>query len=334
MPDRTSQVQAIVDFVREAEPHLNPTGPDTESWLDQLEKRHDAMHEMVDVLMPVDPNTALEMAAVLWRFWWLRGHMAEGREFLDRACNIEGPRQGDALKGLGTIAFRQGDLEVADRTFRRRLSLVEATGSARDIADACGDMARVALRRADYAETQIYADRAYAIAKDIGGNALRAPLHLRAAAARMTGRLDEARAFYLESRALNERLGNLGSVAGEDHNLMYVALRAGDRREAERRFRQSSEWIFAHDDSYMRPYALLDAGVLALHDGALERSARLVAAAQRIFEETGSVPDPDDAVELRDAVMRLETTLGARFEVAWAAGRRLTLPEAQALALN
>lgn len=334
MAKRTLDVMATVDFVRLAGPHLDPLGAETESWLDQLEKRHDAIHGMVEALSTVDPETALEMTAVLWRFWWLRGHMVEGREFLDRACNIEGPHRPEALKGLGTIAFRQGDLEVADRSFRQRLSLVEEGGRPRDIADACADMARIALRRADYAQTRTYADRGYAIAKDIGEDAVRAPLHLRAAAARMESRLDEARALYLESRALNERAGNFGNVAGEDHNLMYVALHAGDRVEAERRYRASSEWIFTHDDAYMRPYALLDAGVLALHDGQVGRSARLVAAAQRVFEETGSIPDPDDAVELRDAVARLKTAMGPAFETSWAAGRKLTPLEAQALALE
>ena len=329
-----SDVSALIDFVREAGPHINPVGAETEPWLDQLEQRHDAIHGMVETLLSVDPSTALEMTAALWRFWWLRGHLAEGRAFLDRTYKVDGARRVEALKGLGTIAFRQGDLEVADRSFRERLRLVEEGGSPREIADACADMARVALRRADYAATRNYAERGYALAKDIGDDAVRAPLHLCAAVARMERRLEEARALYLESRALNERLGNLGNVAGEDHNLLYIALHSGDREEAERRFRASSEWIFAHDDAYLRPYALMDAGVLALQDGELDRSTHLVAAAQRIFEETGSIPDPDDAGELRDAVTRLKTAMGAAFETAWSVGQQLSLSEAQALALE
>lgn len=334
MATGASDVRALIGFVREAGQHVNPVGAETEWWLDQLEQRHHAIHLMVETLLSADPSTALEMTAVLWRFWWLRGHMAEGREFLERACTTDGPSRHEALKGLGTIAFRQGDLEVADRAFRQRLELVEISGSPRDVADACTDMARVALRRANYSEVRNYADRGYAIAKGVGDDAVRGPLHLRAAAARMEGHLDEARALYLESRSLNERLGNFGNVAGEDHNLMYVALHAGDRSEADRRFRASSEWIFAHDDAYMRPYALLDAGVLALDEGKLDRSARLVAAAQRVFEEGGTVPDPDDAVELSGAKARLQAELGAAFETAWATGRRLTFSEAQTLALE
>lgn len=82
----------------------------------------------------------------------------------------------------------------------------------------------------------------------------------------------------------------------------------------------------------MRPYTFLDAGVLALHDGELARAARLIACAQRIFEETGSIPDPDDRVELDEAVARLRSDLGDRFDTAWAEGRALSIFEAEALA--
>src|SRR5207302_869241 len=81
---------------------------------------------------------------------------------------------------------------------------------------------------------------------------------------------------------------------------------SGDREEAERRFHAASAWIFANDNAYLKPYTLLDAGVLALHDGDRERACRLIAAANRIFEDTESIPDPDDRVELDTAVDRLK----------------------------
>jgi hypothetical protein len=148
----------------------------------------------------------------------------------------------------------------------------------------------------------------------------------------MEGSYAEARDLYLESIELNERLGNQMMVAAEHHNLMHVALHSGDRREAGSHFRAASEWIFANDNAYMRPYAFLDAGILALHDGDDERACRLVACAQQIFEETDSIPDPDDHVELGHAVATLRERLGDRFDQVCAAGRELSLDEARALA--
>ncbi len=323
---------SLLTLVREARPHLARAGPETEAWLSRLEEQHDALHDLVERLLATDPQTALELAATLWPFWWLRGHMAEGRELLERAVTIDGADRPQALKGLGTIAFRQGDTEAAERAFLERLELVERDGTRRELADALADLSRIALRRGDFAAVRRYAERGYAAAEGLDREAIRMPLHMRAAAARMEGRLDEARALYLESRELNESLGNNLNVAGEDHNLVHVALHSGDRDEAERRFRTSSAWIFANENAYLRPYTFLDAGILALRDGDLERAGRLVACAQRIFEDTDAIPDPDDRVELDEAVARLKQQLGERFDSVWSQGRALGPNEAQALA--
>jgi tetratricopeptide (TPR) repeat protein len=322
---------SLIALVREARPHLARTGPETEAWLSRLEEQHDALHNLVKQLLTTDPPTALEVAAALWPFWWQRGHMKEGRELLERAATIDGADRPHALKGLGTSAFRQGDTEAAERAFLERLELIEGEGMRRELVDALTDLSRIALRRGDFAGVRRYAERGYA-AEGLDREAIRVPLHLRAAAARMEGQLDEARALYLESRELNESLGNDLNVVGEDHNLVYVALHSGDRDEAERRFRMSSEWIFANDNAYLRPYAFLDAGILALHDRDLERACRLVACAQRIFEDSDAIPDPDDRVELDEAVARLRQQLGERFDAVWAEGRALSPAGAQALA--
>jgi len=322
----------LIAFVREARPHLAPAGPSTEEWLTRLEERHDGLASLVEDLLAADPETAAELAGVLWTFWWLRGHMVEGRRLLERAVLIAGPYHVEVLKGLGTVAFRQGDLEAANQAFQQRLELITAGGDRRALADAFADLARVALRRGDFDRVREYAERGYAAAEGLEPQAVRAPLHMQAAAARMQGRLSEARALYLRSREINAELGNHLSVAAEDHNLFYVALHSGDREEAERRFHAASAWIFANDNAYLKPYTLLDAGVLALHDGDRERACRLIAAANRIFEDTESIPDPDDRVELDTAVDRLKSDLKDRFGSLWADGRTLSLEQARKLA--
>jgi tetratricopeptide (TPR) repeat protein len=328
----TDDEASLIRLVREAREHIAVPRPDTEEWLNRLEVRHDPLRKLIENLLTKDPQAAAALAAVLWRFWWLRGHMVEGRTLLDHAARIESPELEEVLKGLGTIAFRQGDAEAAEQAFLKRLELAQRHGDERKLADALADLSRIALRRGDFAAVREYAERGYAAAKGLEPGAMRTHLHMRAAAARMEGHLGEARALYLESRELNERLGNLANVAGEDHNLMYVALHSGDREEAERRFRASSEWIFANEDAYLRPYSFLDAGILALHDGDLERAGRLVAVALRIFEETESIPDPDDRVELDNAVARLGRELGDRFGAVSAEGRKLAMGEAESLA--
>jgi hypothetical protein len=97
-----------------------------------------------------------------------------------------------------------------------------------------------------------------------------------------------------------------------------------------RRGALASEWIFSHDNSYLRPYTFLDAGILALHAGDVDRAGRLVACA-RIFVDSDSIPDPDDRVELDDAIAWLRQDLGDQLEAVWSEGTALSLDQAQAL---
>jgi tetratricopeptide (TPR) repeat protein len=227
-----AELEDLLALVREARPHLARSGPETEAWLSRLEELHDDLHDLVERLLKDEPETAAEACAALWPFWWQRGHMSEGRELLERAAALDGDKV-PVLKGLGTVAFRQGDLEVAERAFRERLGLVEAGGSRADLADACSDIARVALRRGDFAEVRRWAERGFAAAEGSDDpSAVRVPLHMRAAAARMEGSYHEARELYLRSIELNERLGNETMVAGEQHNFVFIALHSGDREEA------------------------------------------------------------------------------------------------------
>ncbi len=322
----------LLALVREAAPHLLRADPETERYMAQLETRHDDLHHLVERLLADDPAAAAEVCATVWSYWWQQGHMTEGRELLERAAATDAGDRAAVLKGLGTIAFRQGDLETADRSFQERYELVESPAES---ADACADMARVALRRGDFAEVRRWAERGYEAAEQVDDpGTIRLPLHMRAAAARMEGRYDEARELYLRSIELNEQLGNAVNIAGENHNLVYVELHSGNREEAGRRFAVAGEWIFANDNEYLRPYVFLDAGVLALHDGDDERACRLVACADRIFRDTDSIPDPDDYVELEQAVAALRERLGERFDVVWEEGRALSEDEAQGLARN
>jgi tetratricopeptide (TPR) repeat protein len=328
-----AEVEDLVALVREARPNLAHSGPETEAWLSRLEERHDHLCELLDRLFDEEPPTAAAICAALWPLWWQRGHMSEGRDLLERAALVEGASLPAVLKGLGTIAFRQGDLERAAGAFGRRFEMLERGGSPSDLVDACADLARVALRRGDFGEVRKWAERGCAVADGLDDlAATRLPLHMRAAAARMQGAYEEARELYLRSIEVNEELGNEMAIAAENHNLFYVALHTGDREEARRRFQLASSWIFANDNAYLRPYALLDAGVLALSGGDAERACLLIACARQIFEQTNSMPDPDDHVELENAVATLRERLGRGFDRAWGEGQALGIEEAQALA--
>jgi hypothetical protein len=66
-----------------------------------------------------------------------------------------------------------------------------------------------------------------------------------------------------------------------------------------------------HSITFLLPYSVLAFGVLAVAHGQFERGAVLVAAAMSFFEESGTVPDPNDKLEYESVIRTLRDYLSA-----------------------
>src|SRR5205814_53077 len=64
-----------------------------------------------------DRALGLRFAAALWEFWWVRGYLAEGRRWLDKALEKGADQPAElrarALHAAASLANRQGDYERA-----------------------------------------------------------------------------------------------------------------------------------------------------------------------------------------------------------------------------
>ena len=97
-------------LAEEAEPHLRGRPG---SWLDRLERDHANLRAALDALEGEgDAVAALRLAGALWRFWYLHGHLAEGRRRLERALGADAstsPARARALLGATVMAVNLGD---------------------------------------------------------------------------------------------------------------------------------------------------------------------------------------------------------------------------------
>jgi tetratricopeptide (TPR) repeat protein len=213
-------------------------------------------------------------------------------------------------------AFRRGDND------RARELAEELRRAGHEIEGLCM-LARVALREGDADRVDELASEARRLAT--GEEEERMPLHLQAAAARVAGKTGEARRLYLESIELNRRLES-PFVAAEYHNLGYVELRAGNLAGAKELFANALTEARAHGYDSLRPYLVLDRGVVAVEEGDAEQGVRLLAAGQTAFEEE---IDPDDRLEVDRALEKARAMLDpATFTRAEEEGRKISVEDA------
>jgi len=133
-------VQAFIALVQQAQPYV--FGSRRKEWLDRLEMEDDNLRAALDwTLATGDAKNAMLLAACLWRFWQMRGHIHEGRARVVAALAL--PKSRDypmerlqALEAAGGLAYWQADMESAQRFYDECLELTRTTGDKQALANA------------------------------------------------------------------------------------------------------------------------------------------------------------------------------------------------------
>ncbi len=334
-----AEAERCLELVREAQEHF--TRPDEGRWFDRL----DAMQTEIEsaalwFLNNGDANSAFALTAPLWPFWYARGHVQIGEALLDELLVKTVPGQATsrarAAYARGELAFRQGHNDKA-RTYYEA-ALREAGGD--DLWEvrnrALSGLARVALRDHDFATVQGLATEARRIACDHSDKNLEwLPLHMQAAAARMLGDRIHARALYEESIALARELGTTGRLTTELHNLGYLDLHDGNLSDAKTRFREALLLAQQSRDELTLRYSILDGAIVAVADRRWDDASRLLGAAQARFQAAGTMPDPDDQLEMENALAAVRSRVEpSQFNALWNEGDQLSMEVAVEQALR
>ena len=109
--------------------------------LDRLEADHDDLRAAITWSVESgNAPTALALTAGLWRFWQMRGYIAEGMERLDAAlampgCDDEQLRL-QALEAAGGLAYWSNDQTRARQRYEEALAIQRARGDPAGIAEA------------------------------------------------------------------------------------------------------------------------------------------------------------------------------------------------------
>jgi predicted ATPase/class 3 adenylate cyclase len=338
---RRQFVTHYLQLAEHVEPIVRGAAPGQVRALRILEREHDNLRQILHwgPEQGVDATIRLRLATALGWFWFMHGHIAEGRDFLDRALStaISAPPalRGHALIRLGQIAQQQGDLDAAERYLEE--SLRECRGAGDSVGTAWAlttlggnSLARGTLDQAVARHTEAIAlFRVVPDAWGVGHATFGLGMALTA-----FGEYDRAVEMLHESLAMRTGLDPAG-VGLTLRALGRLALRQGDLPTARARLRESLA-PFQETGSRAGLIGCLEGlGQLALDEGQVARGAVLLSSASRLRDADGTPGRPTDRAELARRADEARAALGdAAFEAARAEGAAMSLERAIAYALE
>jgi len=207
--------------------------------LDRVEAEHDNLRAALRWCLETrDAARAVRITAALARFWLVRGHLSEGRSWLDATLALDasatppGPRA-RALWGAGILAHHQNDYDLATQRFRESLALARVVGDREAEANALSGLATTVGRHHDAeAAREMYAE-ALRIAGELGDAPMVVTLRLGLATVLWyQGDLAAARPLLRESLAQAEAMGLAYTAASDRQILGWLALSDGEPEEA------------------------------------------------------------------------------------------------------
>jgi non-specific serine/threonine protein kinase len=289
-----------------------------------------------------DIEAGLRTSRVLWRFWSIRGHLADGRAWLtallerDRATGPPSAARSLALSSAGWMALEQGDIADALALSEEGLAIARACEDPALEAEHLSQIGHAARQQGDYATAQRCYEESLALRRsreDRLGIAwsLRNLAHV----ARLRGEHEQSCALYEESLAVGGALAPRSEVAGTLGYLGNALLRRGDLDRAQARFAESLGICVDIGHRRRLAYALEGLAGVSAARGAMERALRIAGAATALRERIGAPLWPAGLAALEQRLGPARQRLGpARAAECWAAGRALSLDDAVAEAMG
>ena len=317
--------------------------PDQAAALERLERALDNLRAALSWLCEQGQlDLGLRLAGALERFWFTRGHLAEGREWLERLLAPEGAAavapvvRAQAYSAAGLLANTQGDHARAVHLLELALSCYREADDVAGAVRALTTLGGVAYDQGDLAGAAERWEQSLAQARAMGdpGEVARALGNLGEARYHM-GDLARAEALHGEALAIARRLGRANLEAFQLGDLGNVARRKGDLAQAKTLHRQALALKRALGARRQIAITLEDLAAVFAAQGEGRRAARLLGAAAQIREEIGTPQAIPERNATQQAVAGAREALG---EEAWAAafdaGLALTIDQAIADALT
>jgi predicted ATPase/DNA-binding SARP family transcriptional activator len=282
----------VAALVEEAGPQL--TGERQTHWLAVLDAEHENLGAALSYLAAAgDAEGRLQVATALSRYWYIRGHLTEGRWRLEHALADSETSDPDlrrrALTAAASLALLQGDYAAAAASAEQALAVAREIGTSLYVANALSNLGAIVLAGGDHDRAGPLLVEAVALARIVGDRRVAAlAINNLGDLALTVGDYERAEPLFEESLALLKARGDAANVARSLFNLGAVALKLGRLPAADARFRESLSFAQQVGDTEDIAWCLEGFAAIAAAERDGERAALLLGAAGALLEGIGA----------------------------------------------
>jgi len=329
-PVRRRHASWFLELAEEAEPELK--GAWQEEWSERLERERGNLRTALSwALQREESQLALRLAGALGEFWHLRGHLSEGRRWLEAALMkreaLAVPVQAKALARVGCIAWEQGDYERSIAFSEESLALSRKVGDTSGAAAALSNLAWAALYQNKLGRASMLAEETVTLqraSRDMAGLA-RALLIL--------GMVAAVRRDYERATVLHKKSLRLARKAKDNFAVIlslalgaFTSLGQGDYKRAGSLCAEGLELSWQLKMKQLTAAHLHILAALAGLQGRPVRSARLWGSAEALREALGTVLSPVERYVYGPHISAARARVDeAAWEAAWAEGRAMKI---------
>jgi len=279
----------------------------------------------------------LGLASHLWNFWRRRCEYSVGRRALNAVLDRAGAQERTAVRsralyGAGWLASLQGDVATARSRMEESLDIARSIGDSRAEGRALSGLGTVETEALNYSRARQYALESLELNRRLGSSlGIAAALGALGNLAFRQGDFEASRGYADEFLLLNRESGDQEGIGMALVNLAEVQFRLGRNDEARRTLTECLRVSQAIQAKHTGSVGLANAGRLAFVTGDPVTAARLIGAAEGIWEATGYALVADDRAEIDSVLSNLTKTLGEeRLGRARSEGAALSVTEALA----
>ncbi len=249
-------------------------GPAQIEWLDKLEQELDNLHVALSKMLAQQQiQTALHFSSCLGQFWFIRGYLGDGRQWLEKVLALASaqpptPALAQVVNALGLLAWAGGDYTLAHTYGTQAVKLLRELKDKDGLGDA---LVTLALAETGLNHTKAacaYLEESVALFRETEADwAMARALNYLGYVRGVQGDYLEAKIKLEESLALFRIAGDKHSIAGTLNNLGCVLLELGEVARVRPLLEESLMLFDEVEDKRQRAWTLNSLGELNRYEG-------------------------------------------------------------------